>query len=76
MILLCLFFFSQCSNLQSTLQLIMSDLKSTEEKYSESIKKQYSLEEEILTIRKNYTEQVEVLTEQILLLSHQLASLQ
>lgn len=54
----------------------MRDLKSTEEKYNESTKKQYSLEEEILTIRKNYTEQVEVLTEQILLLSHQLASLQ
>lgn len=67
------FIFLQCKNLQSTLRLITRELKSTEQRYSESLKKQYSLEEEILSMRKNYTEQVEVLSEQIVLLSHQLA---
>lgn len=67
-------FFFQCESLKNNVELLMQDLEEKEKSLCESHASFVRLEEDFLTTRVNYEDQICVLTDQVISLSDQLSS--
>jgi hypothetical protein len=67
-------FFLQCESLKSNIELLIEDSEERERKQQELQASYVRLEEDFVTTRVNYEEQICVLTDQVISLSDQLAT--
>lgn len=67
-------YLTECKNLQNSLEILMNEMKEKDQQLNESARSIENLEDDLNVTRKNYEEQISVLTEHVISLSDMVAS--